>query len=249
MSEKPARIATVYDLFVLLFTILSLVVAFMAYRGGLDNELGANFWRLDLIFSLIFMADFLYRGWHSADKRDYLRHNWVDFLGSLPAVPALRVFRLFRVWRLIRVLQRNNVDQFWRSIVRERAKSSLWGMIIVVILSVLVAGSWIQSLEQAACAVDERANICSLEDGMWWAFVTVTTVGYGDQFPVSNAGRIMAAVLMTVGVGLFGVLTSYLASIFVEAEEEARDDELQLIREELAEIKALLKQQMQESST
>ncbi|MGB1252380.1 MAG: ion transporter [Candidatus Promineifilaceae bacterium] len=249
MPENADHNATVYDIFILLFTILSLVVAIFVFQDG-STTLKANFWRIDLVFSFVFMADFLYRWWHSADKRSYLRHNWGDLLGSLPAVPHLRFFRLFRVWRLVRIFQRSNVHQLWNNIVRRRAESSLWGMIILVIVSVLVAGWWIEGLERAACAAgNPAANICTLEDGFWWAFVTVTTVGYGDLFPVSSSGRIMAAVLMTIGVGLFGILTSYLAAIFVEDEEKERDEvldgELREIRAELAEIKLLLRQQVE----
>ena len=100
-------------------------------------------------------------------------------------------------------------------------------------------------MEEAFCtAGNQLANICSLGDGIWWSFVTVTTVGYGDYFPVSNGGRILAGVLMTIGVGLFGILTSYLATIFIRQDDEQLDvdviAELAEVKQELAEIKALL---------
>ena len=60
-----------------------------------------------------------------------------------------------------------------------------------------------------------NSNIKTAEDAIWWAYVTVTTVGYGDKFPVTTEGRIIAAALMTVGVGLFGTFTGFLASYFV----------------------------------
>ena len=63
---------------------------------------------------------------------------------------------------------------------------------------------------------DPNSNIKTAEDAIWWAYVTITTVGYGDKFPVTTEGRIIAAVLMTVGVGLFGTFTAFLASWFVE---------------------------------
>jgi voltage-gated potassium channel len=70
---------------------------------------------------------------------------------------------------------------------------------------------------------DPSGNIKTAEDAIWWAYVTVTTVGYGDKFPVTTEGRIIAAVLMTVGVGLFGTFTAFLASWFVTEKQE--DDE------------------------
>ena len=243
MQTSSIRNAPLYDLFIAVFTILSIVVAIYTFRLTESEALRANFRRLDLLFSGVLLADFCVRWWKSAEKRAFLRRNWPDLLGSLPALPILRFFRLFRLWRLWRIWRDSSLRDVWRTVIRQRAASSLWGMVIIVILSVLVAGWWIQRIEQAACAVDPAANICTLTDGFWWAFVTVTTVGYGDRYPVSDTGRLMAAVLMTIGVGLFGVLTSYLAAIFVYEEEQNQDAELRAIRAELAEIKQLLQEQ------
>jgi voltage-gated potassium channel len=77
-------------------------------------------------------------------------------------------------------------------------------------------------LELEAGALE--SNIDSGDDAFWWAFVTMTTVGYGDRFPVTPWGRIVAMVLMAVGVGIFGVLTSYLASAFVADTQAEQDD-------------------------
>jgi voltage-gated potassium channel len=101
------------------------------------------------------------------------------------------------------------------------------------------------------------ANIVTGGDAFWWAFVTVTTVGYGDKFPVSGLGRFMAMLLMIVGVGIFGVLTSYLSAAFIgpddddEAEDEDNESEtgtarleadMALVKEELATIKQMLQE-------
>jgi voltage-gated potassium channel len=73
---------------------------------------------------------------------------------------------------------------------------------------------------------DADANIKTASDALWWAYVTVTTVGYGDKYPVTNSGRLVGVLLMTIGVGLFGVLTGYLANAFLKpgSEEQSRKD-------------------------
>jgi voltage-gated potassium channel len=82
------------------------------------------------------------------------------------------------------------------------------------------------------------SKIKTAEDALWWAYVTITTVGYGDVVPVTREGRMIAAVLMTVGVGLFGTFTAYVASWFVEKKEEERQEEQNLeIHEMLQENK------------
>lgn len=65
-----------------------------------------------------------------------------------------------------------------------------------------------------------NSNIKSAEDAIWWSYVTITTVGYGDKYPVTTEGRLIAAVLMTAGVGLFGTFTGFLASWFVQEKKQ-----------------------------
>lgn len=67
-----------------------------------------------------------------------------------------------------------------------------------------------------------ESNIKTAEDAIWWAYVTMTTVGYGDKYPVTTEGRIIAMVLMTVGVGLFGTFTAYVSSWFVKDYEKGK---------------------------
>ena len=70
-----------------------------------------------------------------------------------------------------------------------------------------------------------ESNIKTAEDAVWFSYVTITTVGYGDKYPVTTEGRIIAAVLMTTGVGLFGIFTGFVASWFVEDKREESEKE------------------------
>lgn len=60
-----------------------------------------------------------------------------------------------------------------------------------------------------------ESNIKTAEDAIWWTYTTITTVGYGDKYPVTTEGRLIAMTLMTFGVGLFGTFTAYISSMFV----------------------------------
>jgi len=84
------------------------------------------------------------------------------------------------------------------------------------------------------------SNIKTAEDAIWWAFATVTTVGYGDRYPVTSEGRLVAVLLMIAGVGLFGTFSGFLAAWFLAPEEKADDLELAKIREEVAAIREML---------
>ena len=88
---------------------------------------------------------------------------------------------------------------------------------------------------------NQNSNIKQPADAVWWCFVTMTTVGYGDFFPVTNQGRALGIFLMITGVSLFGVITASLAKIFVR-EEVSTDrtdeilEELRFLREEIERI-------------
>ncbi|HEX2836106.1 MAG TPA: potassium channel family protein [Thermoanaerobaculia bacterium] len=89
-----------------------------------------------------------------------------------------------------------------------------------------------------------ESNIRTADDAVWWAFATITTVGYGDRYPVSTEGRFVAAMLMTAGVGLFGAFSAALAAWFLAPEEEAIEVELHAMRETIAEIRTLLDERL-----
>ena len=88
------------------------------------------------------------------------------------------------------------------------------------------------------------SNIKTAEDAIWWAFTTITTVGYGDRYPVTSEGRFVAVVLMAAGVGLFGTFSAFLASWFLESHQADDVGELAAIKEELAQLRRLIEERL-----
>ncbi|HYR27628.1 MAG TPA: potassium channel family protein, partial [Thermoanaerobaculia bacterium] len=82
------------------------------------------------------------------------------------------------------------------------------------------------------------------DDAVWWAFATLTTVGYGDKYPLSGEGRFIAALLMTAGVGLFSAFSATLAAWFLAPEDEATDAEIAGLREEVAKLRRAVEERM-----
>jgi voltage-gated potassium channel len=136
-------------------------------------------------------------------------YGWLDFLGSLPVV-GLRVCRLYRPLIFGRKFRRDEISDMGNVIVRQRAQSTLLAVIFLALVIFEVSGIAILRAESQS----SQANIQTAGDALWWAYVTVATVGYGDRYPVTTDGRIVGVLLMTAGVGLFSVLTSYLADWF-----------------------------------
>lgn len=87
-----------------------------------------------------------------------------------------------------------------------------------------------------------ESNIRGPDDALWWAFVTMTTVGYGDKYPVTPGGRLLAALLMISGVGLFGTFTGFIASWFLEVEQSEAESGIEALREEVRELKRLIEE-------
>jgi voltage-gated potassium channel len=127
----------------------------------------------------------------------FLKENWLMILATL--LPA---FRSLRVLRVILVLR--GLSPFLRS------RANKVGMIIGVALPLVLYTSALAIFEAERYA--DGANITSFGDAVWWAFASVTTVGYGDKFPVTEDGRFVATFLMVVGIGLFSSLTALLAA-------------------------------------
>lgn len=143
------------------------------------------------------------------------RLRW--FLGHLPdfflvALPFLRPLRLLRLVTLVQLLQRRAGDAF-------RGRVTTY-VVAAATLLVFIASLAVLDAEQNASG----SNIQSFGDALWWAFVTITTVGYGDYFPVTLVGRLVAVGLMIAGIALIGTVTAAFASWFIErvaAEKES----------------------------
>lgn len=167
--------------------------------------------------------------------------GWVDLISSIPTLKLLRWGRFVRVIRILRILRGfKSTRTIITFLFYNRAKGAFFSVAMISFILVVFGSIAMLQAEDLT-----GSNIETPEDALWWAFVTITTVGYGDFYPVSTMGRIVAAVLMTAGVGLFGTFTGYVASLFAEAEEQRQNawearilEELHVLREEVAELKS-----------
>jgi voltage-gated potassium channel len=160
-----------------------------------------------------FAADLLIRLRLADDRRAYAVRHWYDV--ALVALPVLRPLRLLRLLTLVRILDRS-------------ASSSLAGRVLVYVTGVsgLAVGLAALAVLDAERGTKD-ANITTFGDALWWASTTVTTVGYGDRFPVTGEGRLVAVVLMVLGIGLVGAVTAAVAAWIlgrVADDDAARED-------------------------
>ncbi len=189
----------------------------------------------DVGVCVLFFCDFLFSLWRAEDRLRYLRTwGWLDLLSSIPALTLARWGRAARIARIFRVLRGLRATKLLAELVaKRRAENAFLAVTLVALLLLVIASIAVLQFETATAS-----NIRTAEDAIWWAFTTITTVGYGDLYPVTSEGRIVGAALMTAGVGLFGVFSGYLASWFIGSEVRGTATDLEALRAENAELRA-----------
>ena len=209
--------STGYEIFVGALSVLSIVNLILTYALVDDEALNTVLWVMNAVFSVIFLADFAYRLATAPQRGAYFfRHfGWADLLASLP-FPQVKILRLFRVVRVVRLMRDVGPRRIWRTLVRDRAGSALYALLLMGVLVMQFGSLTVLYLEEDA----PDANITTASDALWYTMVTISTVGYGDQFPVTNAGRLAGAVIIVVGVGIFGTFTGYLANLFLSPRKD-----------------------------
>jgi voltage-gated potassium channel len=195
---------------------------------------------VDGVLCLVFLGDFLFRLHRAPSKRGYFIGDlgWLDLLGSLP-LPGLRLARIVRVVRVSRVLRHYGLRNLRRSAEADRAGSSLLGAVFLTVVVLQYGSMGILRVEDDA----EGSNIHTASDALWWSYVTITTVGYGDRYPVTDLGRNIGVAMLTIGVGLFGVLTGFLANFFLSPRRARHDKPTESgpdLRQEMDELRQLI---------
>lgn len=176
---------------------------------------------------IAFTAEFLVGLTRAVEKRRFIRESWFDLLIiglSPPIVPnALQGTRALRALRLLRLLRASAVLAIGLRSAKRAFGKRKFHYALLVAMGIVGLGAL------GAYAVERGQNkaITSPSDALWWAIVTATTVGYGDVSPVTSEGRILAVILMLTGIGVIGIFTGTLASMFVEGEEETTRQSLE----------------------
>lgn len=189
----------------------------------LDEEVSKLIGYFDYLICAVFFFEFWYRLFTAENKWQYLKWGWVDLISAIPMIDAFRTARLVKLVRIIRIIKAyRSVQQLLTYLFHNRVKGTFASAILTAVLMLIFSAIAILKVETLP-----ESNIKTAEDAIWWAFVTITTVGYGDKYPITSEGRIVAAILMTVGVGLFGTFTAYISSWFVQGNQPQKESDSQ----------------------
>lgn len=206
-----------FNILILVLSVYVIVALLVNTFGHLPPETSKLLRDIDHSICFFFFIDFIVRFTSARNKLEYMKWGWIDLLSSIPVFDVFVAARVFRVVQLLRVLRAfRSMRMVLKYYFSNKVKGAFTSIGIIAILMVIFSAIGILNVEKDA----PNGNIKTAEDALWWAYVTITTVGYGDKFPVTTEGRLIAVALITVGMGLFGTFTAYVASWFVEKREE-----------------------------
>ena len=211
------------------FLILGSAVAFVLETESSFDKYESYFIYLDWTFLTLFTVEYIIRVYTSPDRKAFIFSFFgvIDLLAILPALMLIPGFRILRVLRFLRIFRIFKATRFVLAVDRMidalgEVRRELLTLVILCSLFVYLAACGIYFFEKDA----QPEAFGSIPDAMWWAIVSLTTIGYGDVYPVTPGGKIFTALVALVGVGLIAIPSGLLASVLTEArvEEEMQAD-------------------------
>lgn len=218
-----------YRIFIDLVVMMSLAVTALFYLAPLPPQVREVLFFLTYIDAGILLFDVGVRFMRAPNRTRYmLPLGLLSLLGSLPGAPIVRVLRIPALVISIREMRKTTSAELVSVARSQLAESTLLTGIAFAFLVAIVGGMAIVYVESPV----DGSNIKSGSDALWYAIVTISTVGYGDRFPVTLPGRIIGAGMILVGVGIFSVLTGFISTKFL-ARKTSGPSEVELLRQQM----------------
>ena len=209
LAKKEISLFNIIILVLSFYIILSLIVTTFFI---LSKEIVVLLNYVDNFICFIFLVDFGVRFKNANNKLVFMKWGWIDLVASIPFLDIFRAGRLLRLIRLLRIFRAlKSTKSIFEHINRNKKQSALTSVALLSFVVVIFSSIAILEFE-----TEVNSNIKTAEDAIWWSYVTITTVGYGDKFPITTEGRIIGAILMTTGVGIFGTFTALVSSWFIQ---------------------------------
>jgi len=216
MNEDYAKKEiSLFNILILVLSVYVLISLAINSFFNLSDELSSLLNYIDNIICIVFLIDVINRFRKAENKLEFMKWGWIDLIASIPTIDFLRPGRVLRLIRLVRIFRViKSTSLIYEHIYRNKKQSALTSVALISFLMVIFSSIAILQFEKGV-----NSNIKSAEDAIWWSYVTITTVGYGDLFPVTTEGRVVGALLMTAGVGIFGTFTALDSYWFIDNKE------------------------------
>lgn len=221
-----------YIIYNIIMAMLSITVAIILIiqlnvklSYGMDRLLVA----IDFTIWVIFIVDYSIRLHRARNKKKFIKKNIIDLVSIIPFNTIFRVFRTLNIIKIGKVARVGEVAKVLRILTisgrvkrnfDEFIKTNNFNYTLSIAIIIVFVGSIIMSIVEKI----------TLGDAIWWSIVTVTTVGYGDISPITPMGRLVASILMIVGIGFISSLTSTLSTYFIKKEEKRKEKVIDLTK-------------------
>jgi voltage-gated potassium channel len=234
-----------YQVFILVLSIFAIAIMAFVTVVKVSPSTQTIIDSADNLVCAVFLIDFVATLASAPNKLRYLATwGWLDLLSSLPAIDVARWGRAARLFRILRVLRAMRATRIMASLaIQHRARNAALAGVLLLFLVVFSCSIAVLHFEDV-----EGGNIRTASDAMWWAATTVSTVGYGDFYPVTWEGRLVALVLMVTGVGSFGAIAAGLASWFMQPSRAGDQIGVEQLSLEVKQLRELLEKKSLYSS-
>lgn len=221
LRTKKINQVNPFDLAMMVLSVISLgLVISLAFLEN-DSETYRMLLYIDTGICVIFLSRFFYGLYKARNKTYYFKMHWIDLVASIPAIEQLRIARVFQILRVIRVIKISH--SILLPLLKQKSQTTLASLLLALVLILGISSVSILIVEGGV----DGANITTAEQAIWWALVTISTVGYGDYYPVTTLGHVIGGVVIISGVSFFGVMSGYMASVFITPDNEERNEEQQ----------------------
>jgi voltage-gated potassium channel len=238
-DDRPSKRYDYFDIFILVLILLNAAAVVLETVEVLERQYRNYFLWFEIFSVIIFTIEYLARVWASTSRKKFSRPFWgrvkfmltpmalIDLLAILPFyltvvtydlrfIRTLRIFRLLRLMKLVRYSA--SINLFGKVLKKRREELIVTASIVIVMM--ILSASFIYFAEHEA----QPEAFPDIPSSMWWAIVTLTTVGYGDVYPTTVLGKMFAAIIAMLGIGMFALPTGILGASFVEELENQRKE-------------------------
>lgn len=230
-TDRPGKVYDAFDIFILTLIFLNVVAVIIETVEWIHADYGLYLYWFEVFSVAVFSVEYILRVWSSQSQAKYAKPLWgrikfmltpmalVDLLAILPFfltffaidLRFIRTIRLFRLFRVLKFVRYSQTLKLFGKVVRGKKEELIVTATIMFVL-VILTSSFIYLAEHEA----QPDKFTDIPTSMWWAIVTLTTVGYGDVFPVTALGKVFAAIIAVLGIGMFALPTGILGASFVE---------------------------------
>lgn len=241
-AESGDRASKMFDISILLLICLNILAIILESHKNMLSTFENEFYIFELISVIVFSIEYVLRLWTADIKyKEYKKSKAltmqiksplaiIDLLAVLPfyipmLIPVdLRFLRMFRIARFLRILKLNRYSKALELIMKvlKRKKDILLATMYILLMTILMSSVFMYYAENTA----QPENFSSITATFWWAVATLTTVGYGDVYPVTVMGKILATIIAITGIGIVALPTGILSSGFVEELGESSEKQI-----------------------